>query len=124
MNFLLNSLGLAYVPILFICFVLFYVMGAIGGTTMAISVIMPVVGAAAVAAGASAEALTAIAVIFTFGAGSYCLFAQPYDPKVLFDQPDVPAWGTSTYVLKRTVIPAVAAALVTFVFGALVYGFV
>ena len=28
------------------------------------------------------------------------------------------------YVLKRTAIPAVAAALVTFVFGALVYGFV
>ena len=121
-NFLLNSLGLGYVPILFICFVLFYVMGAIGGTTMAISVIMPVVGAAAVAAGASAEALTAIAVIFTFGAGSYCLFAQPYDPKVLFISQ---MYGVDVmYVLKRTVIPAVAAALVTFVFGALVYGFV
>lgn len=120
-DFVLNSLGLGYVPVLLLCFVLFYIMGAIGGTTMAISVIMPVVGAAAAAAGASPEAMTALAVIFTFGAGSYCLFAQPYDPKILFISE---VYGVDVmYVLKRTVVPSVAAALFAFVFGGLVYGF-
>ena len=121
-NFLVGNLGLGYLPILIICFVLFFVMGALGGTSMAISVIMPVVGVAAATVGVSGDALTALAVVFTFGAGSYCLFAQPYDPKVLFISQmykvDV------MYVLKRTALPGACGAILTFVIGALMYGIV
>lgn len=119
-DFLINNLGLGYLAILFICFVLFFVMGALGGTSMAIPVIMPVVGAAAQTVGVTPEGLVALAVVFTFGAGSYCLFAQPYDPKVLFISQmykvDV------MYVIKRTAVPGACTALLTFVIGGLMYG--
>lgn len=120
-NFLINNLGFGYAVVLFICFVLFLVMGALGGTSMAIAVIMPIVGTAAAAAGVTGDALTALAVVFTFGAGSYCLFAQPYDPKILYMnrmyKVDV------MYVLKRTIVPgAVGASLLTFVLGGFMYG--
>ena len=119
-NFLINNLGFGYIAVLFVCFVLFLIMGALGGTSMAIAVIMPIVGTAAAAAGVSGDALTALAVVFTFGAGSYCLFAQPYDPKILYMnrmyKVDV------MYVLKRTAVPGACAALLTFVIGGFMYG--
>ena len=118
-QYLTGSLGMGFLPLFVICFCLALIFGALGGCNMAIAVIVPVLAPTAAATGITGDALTALAVIFCFGAISYCLFAQPFDPKVLYISQmykiDI------MYTLKRTIPAGFCAAFLTLIIGLIMY---